>query len=540
MDRRFILIALLALCMATGASAKIVCSDTPISGGIVVLKLSALTNAHAELYNQTNYTTQIWCNEDSGVALNNGSANPVTLMNLSAPTNAHAEVVSATPVYTTPVLVGHNGTGVLDAQFATFPSTCASLGPEYATVAHLSSLTNAHAEGPNGTNYNVQICLGYFPGGSPAEPIVDIVSNQTTGGFLPSIYENQTMGVQFRIQKTAVDPGIANTRDVVIGSICDLTKTECQNASDYTSFYLGMLNDGTSPLWNGTVFTHRMANAYGIYSTYAPTLIPVNLTTVTLVTPTNLEAIGGNDDYTYTIDPTAMGLAPGNYRLNMLALNGQYDYTVTPTNNKAETPGFVQLNNFFSADFEIKAGSTSGGGAGGNGGDVFILKSIDYDPNPPIEGADFGAKIVVQNQNTGLTTSGKMDIIIRDGDGNPVLGVTSPTCLQCFAAGQDLDFSSASEITIDVPIELAAIPNANLVPGQTYTLYANVLPYVDGTPTPTNDSETVVGNNAAFKTFAILNPQETVNVPDAPWWMSLVMVSVVLGWLFVSSRKENN
>ncbi len=45
--------------------------------------------------------------------------------------------------------------------------------------------------------------------------------------------------------------------------------------------------------------------------------------------------------------------------------------------------------------------------------------------------------------------------------------------------------------------------------------------------------------NAVTLQLVKTNPETPLAIPDQPWWMSVVMVSIVVGWLFLSTRNQN-
>ncbi|MFH0970022.1 MAG: hypothetical protein V1776_01020 [Candidatus Diapherotrites archaeon] len=542
-----ILFTLLLLVILPGlVSAKIVCKTSDsISDGIVVVKLSAPTNAHAETYNYSGgiYPIKIRCKEDTGVSLDNGIAGSVTLMQLSTITNAHAQTNGSGGTYTINVNVGESEGGNLEVQTVTAPLNCSNLGTEWDDVVHLSGTTNAHLEAPEQSNYSIYLCLRYDSGGVPVEPTENIVSvkipNKT--GILTSINDNEELSIPINLKKEAINSLNINTREIIIASVCNLDISSCQTATDFQKYLVGIINDGTSPTWSGTVFTNRKGTAYGIYTLISPlTNIPINLNDIIRIESSpgvyaaNIEALGGIYNYFYIVNPTTMSLSPGNYRFHAVGLWGEYDYS-GGTSNKAETQAYANSDNFDYFDFEIKDSSGPGpGGPDGTGGDIFSIKDISFVPNPPIEGGNIVANITILNKQTDITATNAtiLNVVIRDGDGNPIPGTPNDYFTQ-----QQITFDSVfPEKTIPIQISTAGIADA-FAPGETFTLYASIDPYVESPPVgEKDDSETITGNNSAFRTFTVVNPQRAISVPDAPWWMALVVVGIVLGWMFVSTR----
>ena len=99
----FLIVALMIFSIAI-ASASHLCEDSQL-----IFRLSSSTNAHAEVYNGSNYLTRV-CYDDFFLRAYNGA----------------------------------------------IPNRCTGNN----SVLKLSGLTNAHAEAPNGTNYLTNICYG--------------------------------------------------------------------------------------------------------------------------------------------------------------------------------------------------------------------------------------------------------------------------------------------------------------------------------------------------------------------------------------------
>ncbi|MFZ2205092.1 MAG: hypothetical protein WAV23_00675 [Minisyncoccia bacterium] len=141
------------------------CTATP--GGVVVYRMSASSNAHAELPAQSNYNSDVICcsgvvslsNACTGVTVPPSS---VVVLRLSGNSNAHAEentennsgyngqqACLSTPVGST-ITIGYV-TGAANV----IGTTCTGAGYD-TTLGSLSSSTNAHVGGP--INYARKIC----------------------------------------------------------------------------------------------------------------------------------------------------------------------------------------------------------------------------------------------------------------------------------------------------------------------------------------------------------------------------------------------
>ncbi len=538
----FTLVLFLGVIILGGNATAFTCGiGTTIPAGlgyIPVLCLSNTTNAHVELPIAgacPNYPQIVYCGNEPGVTFstNTGAEGLNTLYHISSPlatpTNAHIEVPGTSPnLYPTRLNLTAN-TGTVTATFVNGIGIACPAG--YISIARISTTSNAHAESPTAIpqNYPLTLCVGYnaSAGGFTDKDILTLnqFPSTTLADPIPYIEEGTSSSVATTLNNLvegyADKANYSVIKSTWVAAICDLDNTpQCANI-DTVSEYQDEL---------ALLFAAQ----------------PNALITPT-VTAVDYKLLGGGNfldgvavsNNLYTIDTdntTAMGpsLEPGtHYRILLLAVPSVYDYSGAKNELSAFYP-----NNFQLLDFEVTPDGTGppGPGPAGSGGDVFILKNIDYAPNPPIEGKQFDALITIQNKRTDLTTNGTLNVIIRDGDGKEIPGfnpATTPVSFPLPASGTN------AEITQPVTIEFDSDSIGAFAPGQTYTLYATITPFEDTTIPIDEDDETVKGNNSTFKTFTVLEPQTTLNVPDAPPWMSVFMALIVLGWLFVSSRKED-
>lgn len=153
--------------------------------------------------------------------------------------------------------------------------------------------------------------------------------------------------------------------------------------------------------------------------------------------------------------------------------------------------------------------------------DVYTLKNISF-PNV-YDSTGIFASITIDNNRpdlTGNTPAENITISMRDGSGTPV----SAWGVRTFSLP---DFSSGKRQTMQVDIQPAgSVPFLNV--GETYTLYATIESF---------SSETETSNNKGYQTFTVLATPQTFSIPDFPAWMSVLTLSVVLGWMFFSARK---
>ncbi len=162
------------LILLTGFVSAQTSGNTCSSPDDVILRLSAPSNAHAEIFSATGiYTTDVCYSQIFGTAYtgvnphacNTGITNRV--LRLSAPSNAHAEIPDqSVPIYTTDVCYGN-----LVCHSVTGNTNCASGEQE---IVSLSGQTNAHIEKADANVYttlsNYKICCSTSSSSPPVGP----------------------------------------------------------------------------------------------------------------------------------------------------------------------------------------------------------------------------------------------------------------------------------------------------------------------------------------------------------------------------------
>ncbi len=557
-----VLIWIILLFLAPGTLAKLVCGDN-LSGGTSILQLSSTSNAHGEEGGEPNYTQaiggiEIRCKEDAGVTINTGLSNPVNLIRISSNTNAHAQQTgyAGTP-YPTNVQIGHSGgsgagkilVGVAGIPFT--PATCADMSTAtaiYTEVVRISDESNAHLQSPSftGTKYPVIICAAYDdtggggPGGFTDKDIIGASFNPTgttLASAIPYIEEGQSITLPTFIDNLPKklnypDSNYSNIGTGWVAAICNRdidptgTGIRCDEINTIQKLYVDFFTPGNTIIGPSIMVENYATNDSKLngYTNQGPIDADATITKNYPIDTANGTSLGD-------------ALNPGHYRFLLMELPGNYTW-VPDSSTHVELPEFLvspYAPNFAYLDFEITTDGPPDGETGaGNGGDIYVIKNIDF-PNIYRNGTDtILANVTIQDLRTDLTTNNPpgtpLKIIIRDSKGATV-GAFTP-------ASYEIGNYSASGDTYTVPVEIDPVVSPYLTIGETYTLYAKVEPYVENPVVDLDDSESVIGNNSAFKTFTVLNPPQTVNVPDAPWWMSLVVACVVMGWLFLSTRNE--
>ncbi|QQR92546.1 MAG: hypothetical protein IPJ89_05370 [Candidatus Iainarchaeum archaeon] len=168
-------------------------------------------------------------------------------------------------------------------------------------------------------------------------------------------------------------------------------------------------------------------------------------------------------------------------------------------------------------------------------GDVYVLKDISLPQR--YKGEQVDVVLTIESKKA-TPNSTQVEINVKDKDGKTLPG---------FPDIRTIGFSGTLTNGVEaialppVVLESAATPaNITFKAGETYTLYARVKPYDDpsnNAPSVTFD-ESVLANNSAFKTFTVPEAPQTFSVPDQPWWMSIIVVAGLLGWMFIAGRKN--
>ena len=116
-----------------------------------VFRMSAVTNAHADLPSQTNYNYYVCCSGVAGLGTS-CSGNYDTVLKLSGITNAHVEKDTQANYANSVCLSVPTGSTII----CNYASDCSALGPGYTCLASISGDTNAHVG--DCTAYATKIC----------------------------------------------------------------------------------------------------------------------------------------------------------------------------------------------------------------------------------------------------------------------------------------------------------------------------------------------------------------------------------------------
>ena len=133
----------------TTTASGLACLITTVCSDTTIFKLSATTNAHAEMPSQANYTKYVCC---SGTGLGTScSGNYDTVLKLSGLTNAHVEKKTQANYANSACISVTSGTVLCD-----YSTDCSLLGADYTCLASISGDTNAHVGDCNA--YATKVC----------------------------------------------------------------------------------------------------------------------------------------------------------------------------------------------------------------------------------------------------------------------------------------------------------------------------------------------------------------------------------------------
>src|SRR3989338_791338 len=153
----FLFIFLIGITSAYTCDIRLASSCNSVPFNNILMKVSALTNAHGEVYTQSNYQYALCCEfaYSKPVSCSTDSADTGTLrdnriLGLSSLTNAHAEVPNLSPkIYTTDVCY----------QNMECIHTSNSCPGDYPIeMLSLSSTSNAHIASYNALGYDINVC----------------------------------------------------------------------------------------------------------------------------------------------------------------------------------------------------------------------------------------------------------------------------------------------------------------------------------------------------------------------------------------------
>jgi heme exporter protein D len=135
---------LIPILLLVNVSAKTSCAIRTVENctgenGVIVFRLSGITNAHGEVFDLENYEYALCCDDNT---LNHGCDGSNTILKLSSSSNAHAEINTLSN-YNTDICLEE-----IECRTTNIPST-------WQPILSLSSETNAHIGGP--ADYPVEI-----------------------------------------------------------------------------------------------------------------------------------------------------------------------------------------------------------------------------------------------------------------------------------------------------------------------------------------------------------------------------------------------
>jgi len=185
---RYIIPILMVLLLCQLVSATLSCTiSNSTCADTDVFHISALTNAHAEQNNESNYSYVVCCKETTNHTLSTNGG--TIIIRLSASTNAHVELGNesnyAYPIY----LNASNGSIVCSYQTASCAEAC--LGTVSTNITGLN--TNLHIADCSTDPYATRICCNY------SNVTIPTAGNVSVGGpsiKTPNQYEQPPTGEQ--------------------------------------------------------------------------------------------------------------------------------------------------------------------------------------------------------------------------------------------------------------------------------------------------------------------------------------------------------
>ncbi|MBD3304023.1 DUF11 domain-containing protein [Candidatus Woesearchaeota archaeon] len=167
-----------------------------LPGETKVLGMSATTNAHAELQNQSVYNTSICCQDLSG--RNTILATGTTFLNLSNYTNAHAALPNTSVSYPYQANISGSSENIT----CTYTKTSGVCAYPYGCIATISNNTNAHVSDCSNNPYSQTVCCRF-----PQVPLNSTLN--VTKNITPS---PATIGsnMVYRIRLQNLGPGTAH------------------------------------------------------------------------------------------------------------------------------------------------------------------------------------------------------------------------------------------------------------------------------------------------------------------------------------------
>ncbi len=218
---------LLSLFVQKVSAGTLSCTVSTGCAGTSVLRMSDITNAHAEMPDQSNYSNLICCSGVTGLGTS-CTGNYVTVLKLSDLTNAHVEQNDQINYAITPCL--SVGGGTINLAYQT--NNCTGYDT---TLGSISDVTNAHLG--DATAYPTKICATASASGGTL--VVDAVDGSGNLVALPSVQ---------------MDPGsVQITYQAVGGTLGTATeKIRISNSTAGASWNMTMAATfGNTSYWDG-------------------------------------------------------------------------------------------------------------------------------------------------------------------------------------------------------------------------------------------------------------------------------------------------
>lgn len=504
-------LALLALSMIPGAYAALDCQVNPSSGTWAqVFRVSATVNAHAQtLAGTPPYPFTVECRDTSGSALQTTCTNPQSaeLFWLSTPTNAHAEIPTILggpnpQKYSNEVCLGpSDGISVLNTAMLGNGQDCSIIDPAnpWTCIATLSNTTNAHMTTCNAsTPYPYTVCASLDASGASGPPKNIFVIDYAQA--FPSPAECSASGTLVSITGTFTTIQYAAVTSVQPTTLTlNVWKKDNPQPILFTKTLANVAADKASNPFTFNITQAEFLNAFG----------------------TDCATQSGEYEYSVEVDPAQFtwtggaGVQTENIVTDNLLITPWTIYPpitcpCTPPDDVCPSAGVCACDGSICTPPGIAAGS-----------DVFVLTTLNIEPNPPKQGDDIQIAIRFDNLKLSINKNATIELEIKDLEGKTI---------DALVAGSIT--ASAGSPTNN--LFFTPMDPAKLEVHKTYTVFARIQA---GNVKATGDqAEQVLGNNNGTTSFTFL-PGNTVAIPETHPLLSLLTALAALILVFARSKK---
>ena len=287
-----------------------------------IFHMSDLSNAHAELANQSDYSYKVCCKEVSGYTVDNNCSGPnkFTILHLSNYTNAHAEIWTESN-YSYDVCLNSDTGMSLNCSYL---SDCSDYD---ACVASISDTTNAHVADCITDSYANKICCSFAA-------VVNTPSQIQLNQPANDSQFNDTQNINFNFTATD-DQNITLDCSIYLDSVLNQTNSSTQNGT-LTNFLITGISYG-SHNWSVNCSDGLLSNVSETrYFTIADTFPPL----IQFVEPTEGNGSTISRDY-ILVNVTASDSGTGLANISIYLYNST---SLINTTNSTTSPLFANFS----------------------------------------------------------------------------------------------------------------------------------------------------------------------------------------------------